>query len=336
MAAIELFVIGASAGGIEALRKIVAGLGSDLPAAVCIVVHIAPQSPGLLPDVLNTRSRVRAVNARDGQAIAPGRIYVGPPDHHLVVDKQYRLRHGRGPKENRFRPAVDPLFRSAALVYGERAAGIVLSGGLNDGAAGLVAIKRCGGIGIVQEPEDALSPSMPIAAMRAAEVDHRLPAADMAALMIKLANTPRGGKGEPPPHAPDLEKEVAIALGDAAAALDVVGNETPSIYTCPECHGTLFQMHGRAPERFRCHTGHAFTAESLIAAIREKSEDAVWSAVRSLHEQANLLRHLAESGHTNGDPQVAARLRAESDEVMRRSLVVQAALARSSDPAAAD
>jgi two-component system chemotaxis response regulator CheB len=190
MRTIELFAIGASAGGIDVLRTLVKSLPRDFPAALCIVVHVSPESPGVIPHILRSAGPMPAKHAEDGERILPGTIYVAPPDHHLLLAAPNRMRLEQGPKENMARPAVDPLFRSAAKVYGCRAAGVILSGGLGDGAAGLAEIKARGGVAIVQEPREAVSPSMPKTALARVAVDHCLRSDRLAECFTNCAGAP--------------------------------------------------------------------------------------------------------------------------------------------------
>lgn len=288
----DIIVIGASAGGIETLKEIVAGLPANLPAAVFVVLHTAPTGPGFLPQILSRAGRLPAIHATDNGSIELAHIYVAPPDHHLLVERGERVRVTRGPKENRFRPAVDPLFRSAAHACGRRVIGVVLTGYLDDGTAGLRVVKQLGGTAIVQDPLDAIVPSMPRSALRHVDVDHCLPASEIAGLLARLAGT-RAEEGDYlMPE--DIEIEVAIARQDRAALKDgVMRLGDPSPYTCPECHGTLVQLRDTDLLRFRCHTGHAFTVESLLAEIGESIEGSLWSTVRTIEESAMLMRQAA-------------------------------------------
>lgn len=327
MGAVSLFVIGASAGGLEALRRIVSALPADFPAAICVVVHVAPDSPGLIPEILSSAGDLPAAHGRDQEQLAPGRIYVAPPDHHLLVDAKGRILLGRGPKENRFRPAVDPLFRSAALAFGDRVAGVILSGGLDDGAAGLAAIKRCGGAAIVQDPDDAITPSMPRAALRAVEADACLPAAGIAQAMTALAR-----EYQPPSREDrsvnDLDKEVGYAAGDVKHLADVVQLGDPSMFTCPECHGVMVALRDPSPLRFRCHTGHAFTVASLTHAVEENVEASLFGAARVLEEYAGLNEALAkaEAGEDGEARERRDRYLQEAGEAVRRAHLVRQAL----------
>lgn len=190
----DIIAIGASAGGVEALTKLVRGLPKDLPAAVFVVVHIPASGTSLLPQILSAQGTLPAVQAVDGQAVEPGRIYLAPPDHHLLLEDS-RMRCRRGPRENRTRPAIDPLFRTAAQAYGPRVAGVVLSGTLQDGTAGLSAIKQAGGVAVVQDPQEALFPSMPESALRRVPVDYVLPVPEISPLLARLARPPQDGSG---------------------------------------------------------------------------------------------------------------------------------------------
>src|ERR1044071_4813241 len=185
----DIIVIGASSGGIEALRVLVGDLPKDFAASIFRVVHMGPGSPGILHQILNRAGNVKAIDPSDGQEIQPGRIYVAPPDRHLILEPG-KICLSRGPKENRFRPAFDPLFRSAAQVYGPRVIGVILSGGLDDGTAGLWTLKQLGGTAVVQDPEDALVDSMPLNASRYVSVDYEVPLKDMASLLVQLAQLP--------------------------------------------------------------------------------------------------------------------------------------------------
>lgn len=302
----DIIVIGASAGGMEALQDLVRGLPPDLPAALFVVWHIPAHSVGVLPDVLTRAGPLPARHARDGEPIEPGRIYVAPPDRHLVVEPG-RVRLTHGPKENHFRPAVDPLFRSAAIAYGPRVIGVVLSGLLNDGTAGMWVIKDRGGLTVVQEPDTALYPSMPASVLEYVAVDERRPAALLGPVLAQLVHTPVDEQGGTP-MSDDLRLEHRIALEDNALELGVTQLGTPSLYTCPECHGVLIQLRGGAPLRFRCHTGHAFTADALLAHAAAGIEANLWSVLRAMDEHVLLLTQVAHHLQDVGNPAAERRL----------------------------
>jgi two-component system chemotaxis response regulator CheB len=285
----EIVVVGASAGGISALQSIVRGLPMHFPAAILIVLHISRQSSGLLPDILAGAGPLPASNARHNEEIRAGHVYVAPPDRHLLIGPERRICLGHGPKENRFRPAVDPLFRSAALNMGQKSIGIILSGGLDDGTAGLCAIKQAGGLTVVQDPFDAEVPSMPRSALQHVAADYCMSAekiGEMLPVLLREAPT-----REMPQMSEDTRLEVELAADERnAEGATLLGQ--PSPYTCPSCAGSLMRVGGNNPVRFRCHTGHAFTAMSLDAELRETVENASWSAIRALQEHALLLQEM--------------------------------------------
>lgn len=289
-------VIGASSGGIEPLIEIAGGLPPDLGAAIFIVVHVPARGKSLLPEILERAGRLPAAHAKDGESIQAGRIYVAPPDFHLTLSDG-RTHIARGPKENNHRPAIDPLFRSAAQTYGPRAVGIVLSGALDDGAAGLFAIKNRGGVAIVQDPQDALFPDMPQAALAAVPVDYCVPKKDIARLVAGLAQMPVVGSTIPGATVNDREEiKKETALAEFAADTND-GDErpgSPSVYGCPDCDGTLWELQDDQWLRFRCRVGHAYSAEGLLGAQAESLDSALWSAFRSLQESAALAGRMAE------------------------------------------
>jgi two-component system, chemotaxis family, protein-glutamate methylesterase/glutaminase len=321
----NVVVIGASAGGIDALTQITQKLPPDLAAPVLVVVHIAPDSPGYLPDIIACRGPLRAKSAEAGEIMQSATIYVAPPDRHLIVEPNGRIRTPRGPRENRTRPAIDPLFRSAALAFGSGVIGVILSGALDDGAAGLRGIKMCGGTAIVQDPIDALVDSMPLSALRSVSVDYSRPAAEIGPLIGRLVKIKKRRPGVMMDDSlrKQFETELAIA-GDARGAIAIEEFGTPSLFTCPECHGTLLRLRGERPLRFRCHTGHAFTADSLLAELNETTDHAIWNSVRTIQEGAMLLSHLADHWE-NVDPTVAERYRNKVKAALRRADVIRQA-----------
>jgi two-component system, chemotaxis family, protein-glutamate methylesterase/glutaminase len=328
MAGIDVVVVGASTGGIEATKALASGLPANFQAAVFIVVHISPSSPGMLPALLNRAGPLPVASAVQGASFERGNIYVAPPDHHMLIEAPDRIRVSRGPKENGFRPAVDPLFRSAALAFGPRVAGVILSGNLDDGTVGLAAIRRRGGLAIVQDPSEASASSMPLSALREVRVDHCVGVAAMALLLANLAGDrkpPRPSSMEMAPVADKLKLEVDIAAHKGTAS-DVLKLGVPSLFTCPECHGALLQIGEEAPMRFRCHTGHAFTANSLVAALGESTEEALWSTLRALQEKVMLLRHMAAHARATRKASEAAVLLQEARQIQQRARLVRQAL----------
>lgn len=320
----DIIVIGASAGGIEPIRRILGQLPADFPGSLFVVVHISPNAPGLLNVILDRAGSLPAATAEHGERIQPGRVYVARPDHHLIIERG-TVRLTRGPRENRFRPAVDPLFRSAAQTYGPRVVGIILSGGLDDGTSGLHTVKQLGGTAIVQDPQEAWAPSMPQSALEHVRVDHVVRVDEIAPLLVRLASTPadvqEGGHAVPE----KVKIEVDIARENNAREAGVLRLGGPSIYACPECHGVLLELKDHAPLRFRCHTGHAYTLESLLSEMDEMIEDSLWNAIRSLEERAMLMRQAGEharAAHPDGDGDFFAR----ADETQRRADLVRQAV----------
>ena len=288
----DIIVMGGSAGGLSAFSRIVKQLPADLNAAVFIVWHISPYAPSKLPDILSQAGKLEARNPAEGESIQPGKIYVAPPDRHLLLEAG-RIRVTKGPKENRFRPAVDPLFRSAAYAYGSRVIGVVLSGALEDGTAGLWAIKDRGGIAIVQDPAEAEQSSMPRSALNNVEVDYCSPLPEIPQLLVKLSQQSSGEKGERP-MSKELEIETTLALGADPAELDVRQLGTVSEFTCPDCHGSLIKINNGTLQRFRCHTGHSFGSASLVAELTDSVEQSLWNTIRAVEERLRLLKHLAQ------------------------------------------
>jgi two-component system chemotaxis response regulator CheB len=317
----RVIVLGASSGGIEALRTLVAALPADLPAAVCVVVHVAPNAPGILADILSRAGQLPATQAQSGMAVEHGHIYVARPDHHLLLQPG-RLRLSKGPKENRSRPAIDPLFRSAAQIYGPAAIGVILTGNLDDGTAGLWTIKQLGGIAVVQDPADALYPSMPTHALHHVSVDYVKPLHEIGPLLAHLVARPIDERASLPATPRSLDIEMNIAHGQNAVDAGVETLGEPSPFACPECHGVLMRMKEGAPLRFRCHTGHAYSVGNLGAAINNGIEDAIWNAARALEEKSLLLEEMATAVSGRDDSE-AARLRERAREIHGQSNMVR-------------
>lgn len=277
-------VIGASAGGVGALSTLVSQLPSTFPLPVLVVLHIGSHH-SVLPEILSSRGPLPAARAKHGECLLAGRIYVAPPDHHLLVENGH-VRLTKGPKEHFTRPAIDPLFVSAALSYGPAAVGVVLTGTMDDGTAGLQAIKECGGLTVVQDPDDALEPSMPRSALKHVHIDHCGPINGMADVLSTLAMHTSDMSPEQPSHLLH-EQALALAQGDPVEHLSAIAS--PSTFVCPDCSGSLWQLERNSPIRFRCHTGHAYTLKTLQHALKETADQALWKAVRALQEQTLLL-----------------------------------------------
>lgn len=323
MAKKDIVVIGASSGGIEALRTLVGRLQPDFPGTIFVVMHTGPGSPGVVNEILRRAGPLPAVYPQDRERFEPGKIYIAPSDNHMLLEPGV-ICLSRGPKENLFRPAVDPLFRSAAQVYGPRVIGVILTGGLDDGTAGLWAVKKLGGTAVVQDPQDAVFPSMPANALRYVPVDYCVPLVKIPELLTQLVDTPAEEKGvvEVPKH---LDVEVKIAKQDPAIQLDVRNLWEKSSYTCPECHGVLLQLQEGDRDRFRCHTGHAFSPDGLLAGLTEEVEESLWTTIRNMEESVLLMRHLAKH-LKDKDPLNAKKFLRKADEAEQRSKLVRQAV----------
>lgn len=302
--------IGASAGGVEALLTLAGGLPRDIPAVVCVVLHVGPHL-SILPELLQARGPLPAMHPKDGQHLQPGAIYVAPPNHHLLLDRDV-ARLSRGARENLARPAIDPLFRSAAVHWRERAVGVVLTGRLDDGAAGLAAIKTAGGRTVVQNPADAVEPEMPLAALADGPIDACLPVDEIGPWLAQLAGA---GAHEPGPPVPErLTQELAINFG----SLDMSHLERiadVSTLTCPDCGGSLWEVREQPPLRYRCHTGHAFTASSLAHGQFQATNAHLAGGVRSLRERALLLRRMMAVAQGTGDAAQASAIQAQAERL---------------------
>jgi two-component system, chemotaxis family, protein-glutamate methylesterase/glutaminase len=319
----RIVVVGASAGGVQSLQAFVAGLPADLNAAVFVVLHIAPYTTSHLAHILDRCGPLPAVHAQDGEEIRPGRIYVASPDHHLLVEGE-RVGVKHGPKENRFRPSVDALFRSAAYMHKERVIGIVLSGLLNDGTSGLWSVKRFGGTTVVQDPREAAVDSMPLSALAEVEIDHVLPAAEIGSLVGKLVQEPpRAAVQVPQDVAERMEVEVAVAGSANGFQRGILRHGETTALTCPECHGALSRITEGRLTRFRCHTGHGFTADALISGITHTAEEALWNATRALEEGVMLLDEMAHQLEEQGRSDEAAQLKRRAQVMQQRASAVQ-------------
>jgi two-component system chemotaxis response regulator CheB len=315
----DIIVIGASAGGVGALCELVQSLPADIPAAVFVVLHLAPHSRSALPSILGRSGCLPASHPGDGEAIEVGRVYVAPPDRHLAIEDD-RIRLSRNASENGHRPAVDVLFRSAARAYGTRVVGVVLTGNLDDGTVGLAAVKRCGGVAVAQDPEDADYPSMPESAIANVAVDHILPLVAIGPLLDRLAREPR--PAGPAGCDDDVEEEPdAMGTTDHDTGGSIPAGE-PSGFTCPECGGSLYEKPGERPMHFRCRTGHAYSPESLLAKQSDSLEAALWAALRSLEESAAMARRMMKRAGDHGNEMARHRYerRAQDAEKHARSL----------------
>jgi two-component system chemotaxis response regulator CheB len=291
----DIIVIGGSAGSNEPIRNLIRALPDGFPASLFITTHIPATYESYLPELLRAKARIPVHAAVDGQPIECGHAYVAVADRHLLlIDSTVRL--GLGPRENMARPSIDPMFRSAALSYGSRAVGVILSGMMNDGASGLFAIKQAGGTAVVQQPLDALRDDMPRAALEATDADYVAPAADMAGLLTKITALDAG----PTVSAPEsLLFEVQVAAGVHLGSQLLRRFAEPAPITCPDCGGVLSQVRGQHPLRYRCQIGHAYTAEELAEA-NERVDEAVRIAMRVMEERVELVERMADDARNTG------------------------------------
>jgi two-component system, chemotaxis family, protein-glutamate methylesterase/glutaminase len=286
-------------------------------------MHIPANEHSYLPEILSNRGQMRAINPRDGMNIQAGMVYVAPPDHHILIDNR-QIAVKKGPKENGFRPSIDALFRSAAYSYGPGAIGVVLSGALNDGTSGLWTIKRLGGVAIVQDPNEAQFPSMPRSALEYVEADYRVPAREISGLLARLAYEPLAEEAfshvsEDAELEDRIAKEIQIAAGGDLSHKTILGLGELTPFTCTECQGVLIQIIEDKLARFRCHTGHGFTADALMETLTQSTGELIWQAVRSLQETEMLLEHLARHFQQAGESAQAKMFLLKAQKIGRES-----------------
>ncbi len=318
----DIVVVGGSAGSIEAVTEVVRGLPPDFPAAVFVVVHFPGSVSSTLPRILSRAGPLVAKHARDGEAIEPGRIYVAPPDFHLHLSDGH-VRLTRGPKENGHRPAIDPLFRTAAHSYGPRVVGVVLSGNLNDGTAGLLSIKQAEGIAIVQSLETALYQGMPQSAIGHVAVDHVASPSEIPPLLSELVLEPVPFRQVVPMSHEHVAEQQAddLALADRRTQPGM-----PSTMSCPECHGILWEVKDEALVRFRCRVGHAYSDEALLVHQSEQLEAALWTALRALEEHSALARRLAARSNSRGHSHSASNFTEQAMDAEHHASVIRTVL----------
>jgi two-component system chemotaxis response regulator CheB len=290
----DIVVIGASAGGLYALKDLVMALPADFPASIFIVLHVSANEPSYLPEILSHAGKLPVSHPSHGEPIQQGHIYVAPPDHHLLVE-QSQVLVMRGPKENGFRPSIDALFRSAAYSYGPRVIGVVLTGMLDDGTSGMWSIKRLGGVSVIQEPQEAPYPSMPESVRQHVAVDYSVPIDQLAFLLGELVQEKVGERPSLSEQEENrMAKEVKLTQEDTAQEMDIFNLGELSTLTCPECHGTLVSLQEGTLTRYRCHTGHGFTPKSLLSGVNQTVEDSLWISIRALEETVMLLEQAAK------------------------------------------
>ena len=298
----NIVVIGGSTGASDVIKPLLAGLPQDFGGSVFVSTHVPAEGLRALGAVLATHSRLPVSYPEDGETVRPGHVYLPTPDRHLLLVGGV-MRHGFGPRENMVRPSIDPLFRSAAATYGPRAVGVILTGMLSDGASGLEAVARCGGATVVQDPETALAPDMPLAACRAVTPDYLAPPERLAEVIAGLAREP----APPGPSAPeDLRFEIEIALGRRLGSARLERLADPAPLVCPDCQGVLSQVRQAPPLRFRCQTGHAFNADVLFGAQDDKVEEALRIALRVVEERVDLVSRIADDARRTGRNSVAS------------------------------
>ena len=322
----DVVVVCGSAGGVEALKALVAGLPPDLPATVLVGLHVPPTSRSMLADILDRAGPLSAVGAKDGMTLEHGQVIVAHPDAHLLlVDGAVTL--GPGARENGHRPSHDAMMRSAALAHGPQVIGVVLTGLLDDGAAGLACIERYGGLCIVQDPDDADFPSMPRHALAAVPSARCLPLAELPGEVAR-AVTEQAPEGPGVPEDVRIRDEVELtsALGQSPTMPDGTPAGEPSGYACPDCHGVLNTIPGEAVLRFRCRTGHAWTADSLVASQSGSLEEALWTALRVLEERVDISIRLADLALLNDRPWSEGHFRDRAVEATRSADAIRAML----------
>ncbi|HEY4195891.1 MAG TPA: chemotaxis protein CheB [Mucilaginibacter sp.] len=287
----QVIVIGTSAGGLDALTQLLSQLREGFPAPILVVQHISADATGnVLLDALTKFTKLKCQHASTGMLLRPGNLYLAPSDHHLMVDSNAKILITKGATENRSRPAIDPLFRSAAVAFGNRLIGILLTGYLDDGTAGLKVIQRCGGICMVQDPADAAYPDMPKNALNQLKVDYCLPLAEMGGVLYQLMAR-KIGRRKAVPKDIFIEATIAERVLSDLPSVNALGKQVP--FNCPNCGGVLWEVAGGPRKRYRCHTGHAYTAAALLAEQTKKIEETMWVALRMFEERKNLLTTIA-------------------------------------------
>jgi two-component system chemotaxis response regulator CheB len=324
----RIVVIGGSAGSITALRVILAGLPGDFAAPVLIAVHIGSRE-SILPSLLQSHCALQVRHAIQGQPVVAGQVLVAPSDLHLTVatDGGPHAQLLNGPKENHCRPAIDPLFRSAAIAFGAGTTGVLLSGFLDDGTVGLQAIKAYGGIALVQDPDEAEAPDMPASALANGNADFVLRTDQIAPKLLELVGDCDGGPAGARTLMDEAREDIALEsrmLDDHSSSIEGLGRiGTLAPLTCPECHGTLWEVRDDGLLRYRCHTGHAYTAQVLAALQNAGVEEALWAAVRALHEQEHLYQRLHERMRHSGASTMSSEYQAKADQAREQGQVLR-------------
>ncbi|MBE9216244.1 chemotaxis protein CheB [Plectonema cf. radiosum LEGE 06105] len=325
----DIIVIGTSAGGVEALSYLVSQLPSSLNAAVMVVLHVPSHATSVLPSILNRAGKIPASHPQNNQKILTGHIYIAPPDYHLLIKSGY-IKLIRGPRENNHRPAIDPLFRTAARAYGSRVVGIVLTGVLDDGTAGLQAVKMRGGTAIVQDPQDATYQGMPRSAIENVNnIDYILPLSEIPQVLVELVNIPIETSSDNP-----VSHEMQIETDLVDMDMKILNNDSragkPSTFGCPDCGGTLWELEQGNLLRFRCRIGHAYSLESLLAKQSDALEDALWFALRALEEKASLTKRMGKRMRDRNQILAAERMEEQTKDALIRANVIRETLIKGS------
>jgi two-component system chemotaxis response regulator CheB len=319
----DLVVVGASAGGVQALQRLVAELPPELPAPVLVVLHLMSSGTSVLDAILSRAGALPVTQARDGERLERGHVYVAPPDFHLLL-RGDTVHLSPGPRENGHRPAIDPLFRSAARAFGARTIGVVLTGTLDDGTDGLRMIKERGGATVVQDPDDAAYPDMPRSAIEYVEPDCVVPLERMGRALFDLLDTPLGPEQADEVADPRTQDVDMVEVEFGRDALE--GRATP--LTCPACGGVLLEREDGGLVRFACQVGHAYSPESLVEEQDEALESALWNALRTLQERVDLLRRMERRAGRGGSGAMAGRLGERAEAVQRHADQVREAIVR--------
>jgi two-component system chemotaxis response regulator CheB len=326
MAYHDIIVVGASAGGVSALAQFVKRLPEDFDAAIFVVLHSSTLSPGLLPRILTDSGALNATYAIDGEEFKKGRIYIAPPDFHLLLDKGNHLVVRKGPKENLFRPSVDALFRSAAYLYGPRVIGIIMSGLLDDGTSGMWNIKRSGGLVILQDPMEAKYPSMPQSVMQHVDPDYVIPVSKMAEVLTELTKQEALEDFEhTKKEMEQLKMDIVLAIHDHAYEIGILNAEKLTTFVCPDCQNALVSIQEGQMIPFRCHTGHAFTANTLLGSITTAVDEKLLQVIHSLEETTVLLNRIGDYFNKMGNAQTCKQFKDRANKIARRTALLQEA-----------
>ena len=317
----RIVIIGSSAGGVMALKDLIASLPAGFNAPIFVVQHVAADAKSHLPEILSVAGVLRSSHPTDGEMIEKGHVYVAPPDHHMIVQNDQILVR-RGPKENTFRPSIDVTMRSAAYWYGKQVIGVVLTGRLSDGTSGIWTIKEAGGITIVQDPAEAIFPDMPKSVVSNVDVDYVKTLAEIGPLLVNLVAQPAENRAEAQPLGSLVKTEVEIATQKNAfeSGMLKIGERTD--LTCPECGGSLRGIQEGSLMRYRCHTGHAYSQESLRAEIADKLEISLWQAVRHVEEGIILSEQLASQCESSHHHAVASKHLGDAEHFRKKSKIL--------------